>query len=156
MRPILQLVALIAMALPLGGCQVLLLFPCLLSCSTRVTSLPPRNDPLARALKSFTDVDGLDAFMTTVSRTQYEALGRHWPQPADCSQTPAAGCRYSIAVRVDRQIVLSVEPRGCGTMDVVIDSGPDGWPIARRTAYRERPCPSEAPRRAIPSETPAE
>jgi hypothetical protein len=156
MRPVFQLIALIVIALPLGGCHVLLLFPCLLNCSTWVTSLPPRNDPLARALKGSAKVDHLDAFMTTVSRTQFEALGRQWPQPVDCLQSVAVGCRYSIAVKVDRQIVLKNEPRGCGIMDVAVEDGADGLPVVRRTRYRDMACPPDAPRPAIPLPSPPE
>lgn len=155
MRTICRLIVVVAFALLLSGCHALLLFPCLLNCSTWVKSLPPRSDPIARALARGSDVNTLDAAMTTAVRTQLTGAGPQSQQPPDCAQTPAIGCRYSVLVKVDRQIVLQTEPRGCGMMDVVIVGGAEGAE-ARRSGFREVSCPAEPPRPAFPLPLPEE
>jgi hypothetical protein len=80
------------------------------------------------------------------------AFSRAYP----CLQSAAVGCHYSIAVKVNRQIVLKNEPRGCGIMDVAVEDGADGLPVVRRTRYRDMACPPDAPRPAIPLPSPPE
>ncbi|HYD06144.1 MAG TPA: hypothetical protein VEC60_10480 [Reyranella sp.] len=155
-RRVAPLLAVSLLALPLGGCHVLLLFPCLAGCSTLVYSLPPRNDPLARALTQGSDINKIDAYMTTVSRIQLAALGGQWPQAPDCTQMAAVDCRYSIPVRVTRLIIMKSEPGGCGMMDVAVLAGSDGLPEVRRSGFLEMECPPEPSRSPVLPQTPPE
>lgn len=132
----------IMLTMPLAGCHVLLLFPCLaMPCGTEVTSIPPRNDPFARALGESRDLAEVEAVLTSVAQTQYAALDQRWPAELQCDRVAAVGCRYSIPLRVTRHEGFRRDFVGCGLLDVAVVEGPAGRPEARRMRYQNMHCP---------------
>jgi len=140
-----RLFGLVALSMPLGGCHVLMVFPCLaLVCRLTVSSLPPRDNPLSLALGHATDIEKIESALTAAVRKQDGTLGSQWPAPG-CVQFAAVGCRYSIATETSRQEGFSSKSRGCGLLDVAVYDSPEG-PVVRRLGYRTMPCPDSRSR----------
>lgn len=133
------------LALTLGGCHVLLLFPCIvMPCGYSVVSIPPRNDLFSRALQQGHDLDGIETTLTSMIQSQYDALERRWPARPQCDRIASVGCSYSIAVEVFWQEGLApAEPRGCALLEITVIDGPTSLPEARRTGYRPMRCPEK-------------
>ncbi len=139
-----RLIATAMLLLTLTSCHIIVLYPCLvMSCSTTITSIPPRNDPFARALGKEPDLKTVLDFLAVVSRTQYEALNRRWPTEPLCAQVAAVGCRYSIPVEIrEYDSALRPEhPSGCALLDVAVVDGPAGRIDVRQLSYRAMQCP---------------
>ena len=92
----------LAVVLALTGCSWLLFGnPCgMYGCpDEEIVSVPPRDNPLSRALATPVPAHDLAKHLNGVVWAEYEALGRRWPSPAQCESIPSEGCRYVFVVR---------------------------------------------------------
>lgn len=130
------------------GCAWLLFGPCgMYGCPTiRVTSLPPRDNPLARALSTPTDRERVDSIPSAVVNAQ-----SGMPASTACAEAAVAGCRYSIPLQTKRVHVGMNELVGCSFLDVAVEARTRGGPRIASLGYRPMTCPA-----AIPSDRPAE
>jgi hypothetical protein len=102
---------------------------------TEVMSVPPRNDPLSAVLAAPIRLGDFRQRLTDAVRKQYASLGNRWPSEADCRSIAAAGCRYTILLR------LETPPATCHEKTVLVGSGTDGLPVVNVISARTLHCP---------------
>ena len=114
---------------------------------TQVTSLPPRDNPLALALSTATDQQQVGPILSAVINAQSGASAN-----SSCAEAAVAGCLYSILLQVGRASpVMPFEKQGCSLLEVTVERSARGGPRIGRLEYRPTTCPA-----AIPSDRPAE
>lgn len=112
-----------------------------------VTSLPPRDNPLALALSRPTDRDRVEAVLNAVINAQ-SGVPAHTP----CAEAAVAGCRYSILVQ-NEQVGPPASPMrvGCFLVDAAVEARSRGGARIGPLKFSPMTCPA-----AIPPVRPAE
>ena len=113
---------------------------------TQVTSLLPRDNPLALALSTPTDQERVGSILNAV-------VNAHSGVPANtpCSEAPVAGCRYTIPLQTTRVHVGKTENAGCSLLEVIVEARAGAGRRISPPVYRPMTCPA-----AIPSGRPTE
>jgi len=127
------------------GCAWLLFGPCgMYGCPrTYVTSLPPRDNPLALALSTPMDQERVESTLSAVVKAQSGV-----PANTPCAEAAVPGCRYSILLQMKRYNVTAPGAQvWCSLLAVVVEARARIRPLI----YHPAACPD-----AIPSNHPAE
>jgi hypothetical protein len=122
----------VLLILLIGGCD---------TCSPEgcdlVRSLPPLDNPLARALEIRTAYSNLHFRMNVAAQTQYALLGNRWPASSTCDQIAKPGCDYRVNLLLD----FSALGRHCESAEFFVVENDQGLPIVRPGMARQIACP---------------
>lgn len=125
------------------GCAYLLLGSCGLYGCPRllVTSLPPRDNPLALALSTPTDRDRVEAVLNGVINAQ-SGMAATTP----CAEAAVAGCRYTFLVQ-NEQSGPPASPMkvGCFLLDVAVEARSRGGARLGPLKISPTACPAAIP-----------
>jgi len=125
------------------GCAYLLLGRCgMYDCSRlQVTSLPPRDNPLAQALSTPTDGDRVEPTLNAVIDAQSGV-----PATTPCAEAAVAGCRYSILLQT-RQVGPLTSPMdvSCFLLDATVEARSRGGARIGALKYSLTTCPAAIP-----------
>ncbi len=125
------------------GCAFLLFGPCGMYGCPRiyVTSLPPRDNPLALALSTPVEQDRVEPVLNAVVNAQSGV-----PANTSCAEAAVAGCRYGILLQMERRgPVTSPEKLGCSLLEVAVEARSRSGARIGPLRYRPTTCPVAIP-----------
>ncbi|MDP1841244.1 MAG: hypothetical protein Q8N31_01205 [Reyranella sp.] len=99
-------------------------------------SLPPRDNPLTRALTQPQALDLLFLRMNVAVEVLNAVEARNPSQPDGCDRVPLPGCQYVVLVAMDLGKHIT-----CERNEFRISARPPGPPVVSRMNSAEVPCP---------------